>query len=111
MPRVRPATAVAGGAFVWPAARVRAARTTAGAQISRAREAAPVQLDLVKLSGDDGWHYGVLDGRREVGRLCRYPDARWRWAVRWGPDGFAATRAAAMRLLAAAYEALRKEVA
>ena len=75
-----------------------------------APEPVRVQLDLVKLSGEDGWHYGILHGRKEVGRLVRYPDGSWRWAVRWGPDGFAPTRAAAMRALAAAYsERSRKD--
>jgi hypothetical protein len=79
MPRLRAATAVGGPDFVWPAPR----------NVPRSRAATPVpvcaKLDLVKLSGDDGWHYGILHGRKEIGRLCRYPDNRWRWAVRWGP--------------------------
>jgi hypothetical protein len=30
-------------------------------------------LELVRLSGDDGWHYGVLNGRKEIGRLTHLP--------------------------------------
>jgi hypothetical protein len=64
-------------------------------------------LELVRLSGDDGWHYGVLNGRKEIGRLTHLPGVDpggpWRWAVRWGPHGHERTRAKALQALARAW--------
>jgi hypothetical protein len=62
------------------------------------------RLELVKLSGDDGWHYAAMHGRKEVGRLAHAPgcDAGgdWFWAVRYGPSGYAGSREAALEALA-----------
>src|SRR5262245_44040703 len=99
MPRGRPVRANATGVFVWPVSRRRSVTSMSVAEASAAvAEPAPaaaapepvaqpemgksessVRLDLVRLSGDDGWHYGILHGRKEIGRLCRYPDGAWRW--------------------------------
>jgi hypothetical protein len=64
--------------------------------------AACVRLDLVRLS--DG-SYGVMDQRREVGRLIP-TKRRWFWAIRWSElQGYAPTRAAALQALAQAWSA------
>ena len=62
------------------------------------------RLELVELSGDDGWHYAAMHGRKEVGRLAYVPgcDAGgdWFWAVRYGASGYAASGEAALAALA-----------
>jgi hypothetical protein len=91
MPRLREAISLAGsalvGGFSWPLPRRR--------------------LELVELSGDDGWHYAAMRGRKEVGRLAYAPgcDAGgdWFWAVRYGASGYAASGEAALAELATAY--------
>jgi hypothetical protein len=66
------------------------------------------RLELVELSGDEGWPYAAMHGRKEVGRLAYAPgcDAGgdWFWAVKYGPHGYAPTRAAAIAALAAAWK-------
>jgi hypothetical protein len=91
MPRLREAISLAGsalvGGFSW--------------RLPRRR------LELVELSGNDGWHYAAMRGRKEVGRLAYAPgcDAGgdWFWAVRYGASGYAASGEAALAELAAAY--------
>jgi len=93
MPRLREAISLAGsalvGGFSWPLPRRR--------------------LELVELSGDDGWHYAAMHGRKEVGRLAYAPgcDAggNWFWAVKYGPHGYEPTRTKALAALAASYAA------
>jgi hypothetical protein len=47
------------------------------------------KLELVRLSGDDGWHFGVLDDRKEVGRLAhvRAGSGEWCGAFQTKPRG------------------------
>jgi hypothetical protein len=93
MPRLREAISLAGsalvGGFSWPLPRRR--------------------LELVELSGDDGWHYAAMHGRKEVGRLAYAPgcDAGgdWFWAVKYGPHGYEPTGTKALATLAASYAA------
>jgi hypothetical protein len=88
MPRLRKAISLAGsalvGGFSWPLPRRR--------------------LGLVELSGDDGWPYAAMHGRKEVGRLAYVPGCDeagdWFWAVRYGASGYAASREAALAALA-----------
>jgi len=68
-------------------------------------DAPRAKLELVKLSGDDGWHWGVLDGRKEIGRIAHAHavGGEWFWSLRWtGATGYASTRATALRALAKA---------
>jgi hypothetical protein len=90
MPRLREAISLAGalvGGLSWPLQRRR--------------------LELEELSGDDGWHYAAMHGRKEVGRLAYVPgcDAGgdWFWAVRYGASGYAASGEAALAALAKAW--------
>jgi hypothetical protein len=59
-------------------------------------DAPRAKLELVKLSGDEGWHWGVLDGRKEIGRIAhaRAVGGEWFWSLRWtGLSVYARTRA------------------
>src|SRR5262245_1303013 len=58
-------------------------------------DAPRAKLELVKLSGDEGWHWGVLDGRKEIGPIAhaRAVGGEWFWSLRWtGLSGYARTR-------------------
>jgi hypothetical protein len=108
MPRTRAARADATGVFVWPAPRRSTAATPEPVPQPEMGKSESSQLDLMRFPGEGRWTYCVMDGRREVGRLARI-EGGWFWAVRYGPTGWCmATRAAALRVLTAAYEAQRK---
>jgi len=71
-------------------------------------DAPRAKLELVKLSGDEGWHWGVLDGRKEIGRIAhaRAVGGEWLWSLRWtGLSGYTRTRADALAALARAWGA------
>src|SRR5262245_66643384 len=74
MPRLRAAKRVSlgGGAAI-------------GGSWDPVADAPRAKLELVKLSGDDGWHWGVLSGRREIGRLAhvRAVGGEGFWSLRW----------------------------
>src|SRR5262245_28921772 len=87
--------------------RLRAARgISLGGGWDSLTDAPRAKLEMVKLSGDDGWHWGVLDGRKEIGRIApaRAVGGEWFWSLRWtGATGYTSTRAAALRALARAW--------
>jgi hypothetical protein len=65
-------------------------------------------LRVVPLKPDgSGWYCSVVSGKTEVGRLAYCPAADpagpWRWAIKFGPDGWADSRSAALQALAAAW--------
>src|SRR5262245_1769617 len=116
MPRWRTIRAAAGGGgtnFSWPAPRVRGTPEKLGGALGGYYDncsvsdpakghvsSSPVRLDLVKL-GDGS--FAVMDQRKEIGRLIP-TKRRWFWVVRWTElQGYAPTRTAALRELAAAY--------
>ena len=84
-------------------------RTARGIRLGYPLTDAPrAKLELVKLSGDEGWHWGVLEGRKEIGRIAhaRAVGGEWFWSLRWtGLSGYARTRADALAALARAWGA------
>src|SRR5262245_12114335 len=99
MPRLRAAKRVSlgGGAAI-------------GGSWDPVTDAPQAKLELVKLSGDDGWHWGVLSGRREIGRLAhvRAVGGEWFWSLRWTQlTGYARTRGDALAALARSWSESR----
>ena len=61
------------------------------------------ELQERSLTDRSGWHTQVMAGHVEIGRLAYMPGVdpagAWRWAVKFGDDGFARTYADALAAL------------
>jgi|SRR5215470_13690402 len=114
MPRIRPIGRTGGS----PRATVRSVAATVHPGRGRAADLDRRDLELDPdvvlpvlrtrpITDGSGWHFSVYDAndsKTELARLAYAPSADpggdWRWAVKHGPSGWAASRAEAMAELA-----------
>src|SRR4051812_37370617 len=70
------------------------------------------KLRVRPLTDRSGWHTQVMAGHVEIGRLAHLPGVdhagAWRWAIKFGEDGFAGSYADALAALTQSWAATRR---
>jgi hypothetical protein len=72
------------------------------------------ELQVRPLTDRSGWHTQVMAGHNEIARLAYLPRVdpagAWRWAIKFGDDGFAGSYADALAALTQSWAATRRRL-